>query len=519
MLVTKKHKKILLNLKNPARVTQIIPTAKEIEVKGVRLLAVPHELDETRVLNNMGIRAPSPIAYHYKWSGQYTPFDHQRATAEFLTLNPKSYCLLDMGLGKSLSVLWTYDYLRSIGKVGKMLIISPLSTLERVWADEIFMHFPHLDYTVLHGANKARRTKLLAQDTDIYIINHDGIKVIRDELMERTDIDVVVIDELASFRNAGTDRFKALNRVLEKRNYVWGLTGSPIPNAPTDAWAQCRLISPDRVPKYFSRFRDVTMKQLGPFKWVPRPEALSIVQDAMQPAIRYKRDECLDLPPTTVTTRHVDLSPEQRKMYADMLKSLKAEYGAGQILAVNEAVKVGKLLQICAASVYDNNGETIEIPAAPRIEVLKEIIEEAEGKVIVFIPFSGALARVADELRKSHITVEVVHGGVSKSERDRIFQAFQKATDPRVLVANPKTMSHGLTLTEASVVVWYIPVYDNETYQQACARITRPGQKRNTLIVHIEGSDIERRCYKKLADKGDLQGTLLQMIKEDMLDT
>jgi SNF2 family DNA or RNA helicase len=516
MLIAKKHKKILLNLKNPARVTQIIPTAKEIEVKGTRLLAVPHKLDETRVLNNMGIRAPSPIAYYYKWSGQYTPFDHQRVTAEFLTLNPKSYCLLDMGLGKSLSVLWTYDYLRSIGKAGKMLIISPLSTLERVWADEIFMHFPHLDYTVLHGANKARRMKLLAQDTDIYIINHDGVKVIRKELMERPDIDVVVIDELASFRNASTDRFKALNNVIEKRNYVWGLTGSPIPNAPTDAWAQCKLISPDRVPKYFSRFRDITMRQTGPFKWAPRKEALSIVQEAMQPAIRYKRDECLDLPPTTLTTRHVELSPEQRKMYMEMLKQLKTEFGQGQILAVNEAVKVSKLLQICVGVAYGNDGENVVIPATPRIEVLKEIIEEAEGKVIVFIPLSGALARVAEELRQAHITVEVVHGGVSKSERDRIFQAFQKAQDPRVLVANPKTMSHGLTLTEASVVVWFTPVFDAEVYSQACARITRPGQKRNTLIVHIEGSDIERRCYKKLADKGDLQGTLLQMIKEDM---
>jgi SNF2 family DNA or RNA helicase len=516
MLVSKKHKKLILNLNNPTRVTTVIPTAKTFEFKGKELLAVPHELDEVRVLNNMGIRAPSPISYHYKWSGQYVPFDHQRTTAEFLTINPKSYCLLDMGLGKSLSVLWTYDYLRSVGKANKMLIISPLSTLERVWADEIFMHFPHLDYTVLHGANKARRTKLLAQDTDIYIINHDGIKVIQNELIERTDIDVVVIDELASFRNASTDRFKSLATVIDKRSYVWGLTGSPIPNAPTDAWAQCKLISPDRVPKYFSRFRDITMRQMGPFKWVARPEALSVVQEAMQPAIRYKRDECLDLPPTTVTTRHVDLSSEQRKMYSEMLKQLKTEYGQGEILAVNEAVKVGKLLQICCGVAYGNDKEEVVIPATPRLEVLKEIIEEAEGKVIVFIPLSGALARVAEDLRKAHITVEVVHGGVSKNERDRIFQAFQKAHDPRVLVANPKTMSHGLTLTEASVVVWFTPVFDAEVYEQACARITRPGQKRNTLIVHIEGSDVERRCYKKLADKGALQGTLLQMIKEDM---
>lgn len=516
MLVSKRHKKLVLNLSNPARVTTVIPTAKTFEYKGRELVAVPHGLDEVRVLNNIGIKAPSPIAHYYQWSGQYTPFAHQLQTVEFLTLNPRSYCLLDMGLGKSISVLWTYDYLRSIGKARKAVILSPLSTLERVWADEIFTHFPHLTCAVLHGANKAKRLKLLAQDVDVYILNHDGVKVIGPELAARDDIDVVVIDELAAFRNSGTDRFKALKKVLQGKTWVWGLTGSPIPNAPTDAWAQCQLIAPERVPKYFSRFRDLTMKQIGTFKWVPRAEALTIVQDAMQPAIRFKRDECLDLPPTTVTTRHVDLSVEQKKMYADMLNKLQTEFGDGQILAVNEAVKVGKLLQICCGVAYGTEKEEVVIPAKPRLDVLKEIIDEAEGKVIVFIPLTAALQNVAETLREAGVTVEVVHGGVGKAERDRIFRDFQKDPTLRVLVANPKTMSHGLTLTEASVIVWFTPVFDNEVYEQACARITRPGQKRNTLIVHIEGSDIERRCYKRLTEKGNLQGTLLQMIKEEM---
>lgn len=516
MLVSKRHKKLVLNLSNPARVTTVIPTAKTFEYKGRELVAVPHGLDEVRVLNNIGIKAPSPIAHYYQWSGQYTPFAHQLQTVEFLTLNPRSYCLLDMGLGKSISVLWTYDYLRSIGKARKVVILSPLSTLERVWGDEIFTHFPHLTYAVLHGANKAKRLKLLEQDVDVYILNHDGVKVIGPELAARDDIDVVVVDELAAFRNSGTDRFKSLKKVLQGKTWVWGLTGSPIPNAPTDAWAQCQLIAPERVPKYFSRFRDLTMKQIGTFKWVPRAEALTIVQDAMQPAIRFKRDECLDLPPTTITTRHVDLSVEQKKMYADMLNKLQTEFGSGQILAVNEAVKVGKLLQICCGVAYGTEKEEVVIPAKPRLDVLKEIIDEAEGKVIIFIPLTAALQNVADNLREAGIAVEVVHGGVGKSERDRIFRDFQKDSTLRVLVANPKTMSHGLTLTEASVIVWFTPVFDNEVYEQACARITRPGQKRNTLIVHIEGSDIERRCYKRLTEKGNLQGTLLQMIKEEM---
>ena len=514
MYISKKHKRIVLNLSNPARVTTVIPTAKQFEYKGRLLVAVPHGLDETKVLNNIGINAPSPVAYYYKWSGQYNPYAHQEKTVAFLTLNPRSYCLLDMGLGKSISVLWSYDYLRSIGRVRKMLIFSPLSTLERVWGDEIFNNFPHLTYTVVHGANKKKRLKLLAQDVDIYIVNHDGVKVIGDELEKRDDIDVVVIDELSSFRNAGSDRFKAMKRVLGGREWVWGLTGSPIPNKPTDAWAQCQLIGPDRVPKYFSRFRDLTMRQLSTFKWEARPEALTIVQDAMQPAIRFKRDECLDLPPTTHTMRHVQLSPEQHRMFKDVRDKLHTECTSGQITAVNEASKVGKMLQICCGTAYGTEGEEVIIPAEPRLEVLHEIIEEAEGKVIVFVPLTGALNNVAEYLRGKKWSVEVVHGGVSKNERDRIFRDFQKAKDPQVIVANPKTMSHGLTLTEASVIVWFTPVYDNDTYEQACARITRPGQKRNTLIVHIEGTSVERWYYERLRQKGKLQGTLLEMFKD-----
>jgi SNF2 family DNA or RNA helicase len=131
----------------------------------------------------------------------------------------------------------------------------------------------------------------------------------------------------------------------------------------------------------------------------------------------------------------------------------------------------------------------------------------------VFVPLPGALESVASELRKD-FTVETVHGGTSKTERDRIFSEFQRGLDPRVLVANASTMSHGLTLTAATTIVWYAPVHSNETYEQACARVRRPGQTRTTVIVHIAGTDVERRVYKRLQDKQSMQGVLLDMMKE-----
>jgi SNF2 family DNA or RNA helicase len=380
----------------------------------------------------------------------------------------------------------------------------------------VFNTFPHLDAVVLHGTRE-KRLKLLKQDVHVYIINIDGLATIKDELSKRPDIDLIVVDELALARNSSTERWKTLNTICNKQGNrrVWGMTGSPTPNAPTDAWAQCKLVTPDNktVPKYYSAFRDLVMRQLTQFKWINRPEANDVVYQMMQPAIRFSLDDCTDLPEQTFMTRDVELTTEQAKAYKDMLSKLSTEYAGGQILAVNEAVKANKLIQICCGVAYGTDGTSVVIPSKPRMDVLKEIIEESEGKVIVFVPLTGALESVANELRKDW-SVEVVHGDTSKNERDQIFANFQRGADPRVLVANAATMSHGLTLTAATTIVWYAPVHSNEVYEQACARFRRPGQTRTTVIVHIAGSEIERRVYKRLQDKQSMQGLLLDMMKD-----
>jgi SNF2 family DNA or RNA helicase len=519
MLIYKDKKAVVLKLRNPSRVTTVIPTAVVVDHKGQKLVAVPHRPDETRVLRNLGFDIPDPMPIHYvfpKVSGRHDPFAAQRDTASFLAMHSRAFCLNGMGTGKTNSALWAYDYLRRTKQVQKMLVVCPLSTMERTWADSVFNTFPHLDAVVLHGTRE-RRNKLLKQDVHVYIINIDGLAAIKDELAKRPDIDLIVVDELALARNSGTDRWKLLNTICNKQSVrrVWGMTGSPTPNAPTDAWAQCRLVTPDNssVPKYFGAFRDRVMRQLTQFKWVNRPEANDVVWQMMQPAIRFSLDDCTDLPEQTFITREVEMTPEQKKAYKDMLSKLATDYQGGQILAVNEAVKANKLIQIACGVAYGTNGEEVVIPSKPRMDVLKEVIESSEGKVIVFVPLTAALESVAAELSKDW-TVEVVHGQTSKSERDRIFGEFQRTPDPRVLVANAAAMSHGLTLTEATTIVWYAPVHSNETYEQACARVRRPGQTRTTVIVHICGSDVERRVYKRLQDKQSMQGLLLDMMKE-----
>lgn len=515
MLVHEKKKALVLKLKDTSRVTTLIPMAKVINYKGQTFVALPHTLDVVKVLRNLNINAPAPIRHYYKWTGRYRPFMAQESTAAFLTLHNRAFCLSEIGTGKSMATLWAYDYLRSIGKAEKLFVVSPLSTLERTWGDELFHNFPHLNYAVLHGTRE-RRIKLLAQDVDVYIINHDGVEVVLDAMKTRDDITHVVIDEVSQVaRNAGTDRWKALNTIVNKQGprVAWGLTGTPVPNSPMDAWAQCKLLVPEAVPPYANRFRDVVMKQVSTYKWEARPTALDTVRDVMQPSIRFTRDECVDLPTCMYEQRHVELSPEQGKAYKDMFDNLHTEYGDGQITAVNQAVKVSKLLQIVCGVAYSTSGEEIAIPSASRLAAVHEVVESAGAKVIVFVPFVSALNKVVQYLTSKHIAVECVHGGVSKSDRDRIFKSFMNRPDPKVLVAQPAAMSHGLTLTSANTIVWFAPHFSNEVFTQANGRITRPGQKNNQFIVMLEGSPIERKLYERLKDKQKTEGLLLELIK------
>ena len=515
MLVWQKKEALILKTKTPEQILSVIPSAKHFAVKGTPLVAVPHKTAETIMLRNLGYDAPAPIRSYYNWSGRYKPFQAQKEAAAFLSTNKRAFNLSELGTGKSLAALWAYDYLRGVGQLNKALIVSPLSTLERTWADELFHHFPHLNFAVLHGS-KQKRLKLLEEDFDVYIINHDGVGIIAQELKTRTDVDLVIVDEVAQCaRNASTAKWKAINTVVNKHaepRACWALSGTPTPNSPTDAWAQFRLVSPQLVPPYFGRFRTQVMKQMSQFQWVPKPDATEIVRAVMQPAVRFTRDECLDLPPIMFETRDVQLTKEQQKAYKDMLTKLRTEADEGDITAVNEAVKMGKLVQIACGAVYSNNGNAVAIPATPRIEETRSIIQSAEGKVIVFVPYIASVHMVADELRKD-FSVEVIYGDVKKSERDRIFKAFQSSSEPKVLVAQPAAMSHGLTLTAASTIVWYSCVTSNDVFEQANGRINRPGQKMNNFIIMLEGTPVERRIYKRLQNKQKLQGALLDEVK------
>lgn len=512
MLVVEKAKALALKLDYPARVLETIPTAKVLRPN---IVVAPHRLDEVRVLRNLGFEAPSPILHYYDWPGKFRPYEHQKDTAAFLTINQRALVLNEIGTGKTQSALWAADYLIQTGQIKKVLIVSPLSTLERVWGDAIFFGFPNRKAVVLHGTADRRR-KLLRTEADFYIINHDGFPIISE--ITKDVFDLVIVDEAAVLRNHSTQRYKVLRKWMDKNpeTRLWLMTGTPTPNDPTDAWTLARLVRSPYVPDSFTNFRDQVMMKVGMYKWMPRPNSMEIVKNVLHPAVRYTRDECFDLPDTIVQTRKVELTAEQRKHYQSMIRHLITESGteAGTITAVNEAVKLQKLVQIACGVAYDDDGANVELDCSPRVNIVKELIEEAGEKVIVFVPLTGTLKMLERELSK-HWTIGVVNGSVSSSKRNEIFHNFQNERDPRVLIAHPATMAHGLTLTSASTVIWYGPITSNEQYVQANGRIERIGKRHVSNVVHIEGTELEHKMYQRLANKQKLQGLLLDLIQQE----
>jgi SNF2 family DNA or RNA helicase len=499
-------------LPHDERVVGMIPHAKPYQHNNKNYLLVPHRTVEVKILRNLGYKAPAPILSQYDWCN-VTPFEAQVETAGLLTTNRRAYVLNSMGTGKTLAALFAADYLMRTRQVDRALVVAPLSTLSTVWDREIFSRMPHRSAGVLHGTRE-KRHQILEQEQDFYIINHDGLFTVADALQARPDINLVIVDELAAFRTANTRRWKSLKRVVHNRKFVWGMTGSPTPNAPTDAWGQCQIITPDRVPKYFKQFRDQTMLQITSFKWRPKREATQIVHGAMQPAVRFTMDQCTDIPPTTYSTREVALSPEQAKAYKEMKTTMRTSFDySAPISAANAGVQMSKLLQICCGFAYDRDGNPRNLPVSARLQEVEDIIEEADGKVIVFVPFKHAVDVVSKAL-ESRFTVATITGDTPKSARDKLFGLFQNSKDPQVLVAHPQVAAHGLTLTAANVVVWYSPTTSAEIYEQANARIPRPGQKLHTHIIHLQSSPVESRLYNALQNKLNLQGALLALYRE-----
>lgn len=476
-------------------------------------LLVPHGIRETIMLRHLGYECPNPMLWHYDF-GPQKPFMVQERTMDMMTTTARSYVLNSMGTGKTKATLWAWDYLHGNGLCGKMLVVATLSTLRFVWQSEAFATLPHRKVAVLHGTKK-QRLERLAEEADIYVINHDGLRTIQAELSQRTDIDVLCLDEVAVYRN-NSDRSKDMRKFGARFKIVWGLTGRPMPNEPTDVWGISKVVTPNTSPKYFRQAQELLMTKLNQFKWLPRPEAIERAMAMLQPNVRFALEDVVELPEVISRTIDVPLTAQQGTIYGKLAKEFKAEIAGGQVTAVNAAVAMGKLLQVSGGWVYANPIGSVavfkpDLPM-PRHDVLVDLINENERKVIVYAPYRHTIEGLSVVLDAAGIEHAVVHGGVSG--RSEIFNAFQHTTKYKVLLAHPECVAHGLTLTAADMIIWYQPITSLEIYEQANARITRVGQKFKQQVLHLQSTPVEKRIYGLLRSKQKVQDTLLQMLGE-----
>jgi len=508
------NKALLLRVREPAH---IMAAVDKSHLVGPNEVLVRWDLATAQRLRAMNIKVPSPIEGRYKWTGLHKPMGHQKETAAFLTLHKKAFCFSEAGSGKTASTIWAADFLMKAKRIRRVLVICPVSIMDVAWKEDLFSFAMHRTVSIAHGT-PAKRKKIMEEGAEFVIINYEGVAIVKDEIL-KGGFDLIIVDEATSYKNAQSKRWKVLNSILKgcPDAWLWMMTGTPAAQGPEDAYGLAKLVNPTGVPRTFGSFKDMVLFKVTQFKWVPRKESAQIVHKALQPAIRFTKAECMDLPDMVYVKRTVELTKQQKVYYERLRKNLLLETSGSVVTAANAAVGMNKLIQISVGAVYDDDGNVLEFDIGNRYAVLKEVIAETTQKVLVFVPYTHITDILAEKMRADGYSVGIIRGDVPVSKRTEIFQKFQREADPRVLLIQPQAAAHGVTLTAANTVVWWGPTPSLEIYTQANARVHRSGQTHKCTVVQLQGSAVERHIYDML-DAREGNHTKLTTLYKQMLD-
>lgn len=486
---------------------------RHASLRGTPATVVPHDHRTARTLWDRGLPVPHPIHYYYDWPGPFTPRDNQRHTAAFLTSYDKALCLNGLGTGKSLSAAWGMDYLMQQGEIRRVLIVAPLSICDHVWERELMMSLPHRTARVLRGSRQSKRRVANDPRVEVLVVNPESLHIVMDVLPH---VDLVVVDEFTKFKNARSKRYKAL-KAIAKHTRLWLMSGTPAPQAPTDAYGPIALVRDE--PLTYTRWRDLTMKKVSEFRWVPREGSEELIAQWMQPAIRYRREDCYDLPDVQVETLETDLTKQQDQAIQSFQEEAAAQFheDGDVITASNAAAVLSKTLQVLGGGVYgESDGERFiqEVDAAPFYEQAEEVVEQADTPVLIFTSFRSCAHAIRERLAQSGYRTGLVASGVPQQDRSALFDRVQ-SQQIDALVAVASTMSHGLTLTGARYILWATPPHSYEEYEQANGRVIRSGQRNNVVIYHVVQHRVARDLFHRLQSKQRLQDTVLNLIMGD----
>ena len=451
---------------------------------------------------------------------RYSPHEYQRFATEYIETHPVAAVLLDMGLGKtSITLTALNNLLFDSFEVRRILVIAPLRVARNTWGAEIekWDHLSGLRYAVAVGTENERLAALRKQ-TDIYLINRENVQWLISESGIPFDFDMVVIDELSSFKNHQTKRFKALMKVRPKVKRIVGLTGTPSSNGLMDLWAEFRLLDMgERLGRFIGQYRTSYFrpdKQNGQvvFSYKPLPGAEKQIYGKISDiTISMKSDDHLQMPELINSRYTVYLSEKEDSHYADLKKDLVLQLPDGEITAANAASLSGKLSQMANGAIYTDAGETVAIHGR-KLDALEDIIEAANGKpVLVAYWFRHDLERITERLQKLKIPYASLDtdGSIRKWNAGEI----------QVALIHPASAGHGLNLQSGgNTLVWFGLTWSLELYQQTVARLWRQGQTSETVVVQhiITKGTIDEQIMKALSEKDTTQAALIDAVKADL---
>lgn len=452
---------------------------------------------------------------------KYEPHDYQKYAIAFIESHPVSAILLDMGLGKtSITLTAINDLLFDSFLVHKVLIIAHLRVARTTWTAEVdkWNHLQNLICSVAMGTESERRNALLKR-ADIYIINRENIGWLVEESGVLFDYDMIVIDELSSFKNHKAKRFKSLMKVRPTVNRIVGLTGTPAGNGLMDLWAEFRLLDMgQRLGRFISRYRDkffIPDKRNGQivYSYKPLPNAEKAIYEAISDiTISMKAADHLNMPELISTDYLVDMDDKEREIYERFKKNLVIELSSDkELTASNAATLSGKLSQMANGAVYDEAGECCRIHDR-KMDALEDLIESANGKpVLVAYWFRHDLIRIMERLKKAGVYFCVISSD----------QSIKDWNNGKIAVGliHPASAGHGLNLQNGgSILVWFGLTWSLELYQQTNARLWRQGQKSGTVVIaHIvTRGTVDEQIVKALQRKELTQSALIEAVKANL---
>lgn len=442
---------------------------------------------------------------------EFKPYDYQRRAIQWIEDRQSSGLFLDMGLGKSVITLTAIRDMMDEFEITCVLVIAPKQVAEDTWIREVqkWDHLSGLRVSLVLGSEK-KRLQALTKQADIYVTNRENTVWLCDQYRKRWPFDMVVIDELSSFKNPQAKRFRALKRTLPYSCRLVGLTGTPSANSLLDLWAECYLLDHgERLGRTLTSYR---MTYFYPgrrngeviYEWKPRDHAMEAITAKLSDiCLSMSADDYLTMPERIDNVIRVTLSAKEMNLYRKMEKDAILQLDDSDIVGLNAAAVMGKLLQMANGAVYDDEGKTVKIHDK-KLDALKDIIDTATQPVLVFYKFQHDKVRILEAIPDARLL-----------DGSETISAWNSGQIP-VLLAHPASAGYGLNLQDGgSIIVWFGLTWSLEEYQQANARLYRQGQKHTVVIHHlIAAGTVDEQVMKSLQKKDTSQAALLEALKE-----